>query len=744
MKRIGARAASLRAAASVLAVAVSASLVGCGRTDSLERIRKLQDASHDFAATIEPLRELIASRPDDPEVQFRYGMALIATDQRALAVWPLQKALTSPEWEERAVLPLAQAFVATGSYDDAIEMCGRALEKRPDDVAALMLRSYTRIESRRDYGGALADADRVLEIDPDNTDALVPRTVALLALERVDEAAKALDTLEALYRDESLGLHGSPGLCTAQASFAKEKGEIARAEELYERCLEKFPADGVLISDALSFFDELGKPERSQQILEKALAEMPEAHSYRTALVLRLRAEGKKDEGEQVQRAGTTHEAPLVAAEAWAGLGALAVEDGKYEEAITAFQNARALDSTNSPQLLFSYADALVIAGRPDEALKLAESMSVPAHRDLVRGRVALATGDPAAALKRFEAGLLLWPNNAIARYYAGIAAERLGAFGRAIEEFRYAMRIDSTATDAYLRLARIHEAANRDEDALAALSFEPGGRPDEVEAMLLETRILAKLGKFTTVPPGVRKRLPAERLGAAVAALAEGVREKRGPAAAADAVRKAEGVRLDDPVFAEALSALIENLALARRSAEGLARAEVAARAHPDSAILQALRGRALVLNGASTANARAAFERALALDANQPRALAGLARLERAAGEREAALESYDRAIAADPTNAASALESAALLVELDRRDDAEKRLQSVLEEFPYDAEAAMALADLRLARGADARELARRAVEFRGGAAAKALLERARSADPESAKAKSAESG
>src|SRR5439155_12054341 len=433
----------------------------------------------------------------------------------------LQKALTSPEWEERAVLPLAQAFVATGSYDDAIEMCGRALEKRPDDVAALMLRSYTRIESRRDYGGALADADRVLEIDPDNTDALVPRTVALLALERVDEAAKALDTLEALYRDESLGLHGSPGLCTAQASFAKEKGEIARAEELYERCLEKFRADGVLISDALSFFDELGKPERSQQILEKALAEMPEAHSYRTALVLRLRAEGKKDEGEQVQRAGTTHEAPLVAAEAWAGLGALAVEDGKYEEARTAFQNARALDSTNSPQLLFSYADALVIAGRPDEALKLAESMSVPAHRDLVRGRVALATGDPAAALKRFEAGPLLWPNNAIARYYAGIAAERLGAFGRAIEEFRYAMRIDSTATDAYLRLARIHEAANRDEDALAALSFEPGGRPDEVEAMLHETRDLAKLGKLTTVPPGARKRLPADRLGAAVAALA-------------------------------------------------------------------------------------------------------------------------------------------------------------------------------------------------------------------------------
>ena len=102
-----------------------------------------------------------------------------------------------------------------GAYDDAIEVLGRIIERNPEDIQAL-LRAPTRASSRRDYEGALADADRVLELDPEDDEALMPRTVALLALERVDEAHAAIDDLEALYRDESLGLHGSAALCVAR------------------------------------------------------------------------------------------------------------------------------------------------------------------------------------------------------------------------------------------------------------------------------------------------------------------------------------------------------------------------------------------------------------------------------------------------------------------------------------------------------------------------------------------------
>jgi hypothetical protein len=64
------------------------------------------------------------------------------------------------------------------------------------------------------------------------------------------------------------------------------------------------------------------------------------------------------------------------------------------------------------------------------------------------------------------------------------------------------------------------------------------------------------------------------------------------------------------------------------------------------------------------------------------------------------------------------------------LGRSDQAEQRLEALLAERPYDAAAARALAELRLARGVkDDRtvELARRAVVFQGGPEAEALLER-----------------
>jgi len=67
---------------------------------------------------------------------------------------------------------------------------------------------------------------------------------------------------------------------------------------------------------------------------------------------------------------------------------------------------------------------------------------------------------------------------------------------------------------------------------------------------------------------------------------------------------------------------------------------------------------------------------------------------------------------------------------LVALGRSGEAEERLSALLLEHPYDAGAARALAELRLARNAkDERtvELARRAVAFGGGAEAEALLAR-----------------
>ena len=132
---------------------------------------------------------------------------------------------------------------------------------------------------------------------------------------------------------------------------------------------------------------------------------------------------------------------------------------------------------------------------------------------------------------------------------------------------------------------------------------------------------------------------------------------------------------------------------------------------------------------SGTDVAEARAAYTRALELAPEEPLALTGLAALEEAEGNPEAALALYEQAVAVDEDDAASALAAARLLVALGREEEAEARLDQLLRTRSYDGQAALLLAELRQRRGADVartRELARRAARFGAGEAAAKLLE------------------
>lgn len=73
---------------------------GCSREDPLSEIEALQDAGR-FDDSIAPLRELLERDPDRAEAHTRLGLALLRTGQRSLAVWPLEKAVASPDQTDR-------------------------------------------------------------------------------------------------------------------------------------------------------------------------------------------------------------------------------------------------------------------------------------------------------------------------------------------------------------------------------------------------------------------------------------------------------------------------------------------------------------------------------------------------------------------------------------------------------------------------------------------------------------------
>ena len=721
-----------RVAAALLALGL---LAACGPRDPLAEARKRQEA-RDFEGSLALLQNLATEQPRDPEVQYRYGLALVRTGKPSLAIWSLRRAMADPKWIEPASRELASSAVATGNPDAAIEAMDRLLEQKPDDVEALVLRARAKVSTRRDYEGALADAERAIAHDPDHSDALVMRAVALLLLGRADEAEVALKDLEARAVDVDLGLDVGARFCVARALFAQAKEQWEEAERLHEKCLADFPADATVVNEALDFFDLRERPERSLQILQKLVDADPLASAARLSLAGRLETAGRRDEAEKMLRDGTEVRDSELASVAWIDLGNLFANRGDLTASADALGHAMERTRDPRPELVYQYADTLVMAGDLTRAREVAKQLSVPAHRELLEARALMQEGRLKEALAHFDAGLRLWPDNGVARYYAARTAERLGNLERAIDDYRYSIRAGVARTDARFRLARLYEASRAYDLALGVARHATAQVPADPRAELVALRILARLGRIDDARPLVRSyaELP-ERWGPAVASMAQGIRAGRGGAAeAARFVRGADRLDLADSRNVDALSELVTSLCESGDSKAAVAAADSALAAHPDDARFDALRGRALAASGRDAGAARAAFERALALDPKNAVALLGLARLDLADGKRDAALERFAAAAAAEGDTELGDPEPwrewAELLLVLGRKEEAIARLEDLLLRDPYDGRAAVRLAGLYAERkdGRDkALSLAKRAVFFGGTPEAWEMLAR-----------------
>jgi len=718
------------------ALIVLFALAGCGGdppepVDSLVAVRAQQEAG-EFEATLAPLRELLAEEPDNAEANFLYGRALVFTQQAYIAPWSLRKAMEDPEWLVPAGGHLAFGALAGRDFNEVVEITGRMLEQEPDNVQALLMRAQAEAHWKKDAELAIADAERVLELDPEKLEAYEPKILGLITLGRIEEAREALAEagrrLEEVAAAESvLAWH-----CSTTAVFQQTGQEIDEARETWAKCLEAYPSSMEVVADAMAFYDEQGEPERSLELLRAALERAPESRTTRVALARRLRASGEAAEAEALLREATASDDPQVAAAAWMDLASHRQVLEDHAAATDALERAVELAreaGTPDPQLLMMYADALIFSGDLDRALEIAEELTVPAFPPLVRGRVAQERKNPVRALEEYGEALRLWPDNAVTRYYAAEAAEALGDFDRALEEYRYAVRIAAEATDARVRGAAILFAEG---NAAAALEMVLSARaaPLEIEGSVLRIRIAGFLADMNAVSATL-EQIDAQRprwAGRALLAAAEGVDTRSGPAAAMS-VLAAAPVDYGARRFAPALRGLVRFAYEADPPQETLSAlrdtvVEKAA-ADPRFAGFEQIRALELELSGAPE-EARAAYERSLELEGDPTEALLGLGRLA-SAEDPPAALALFDRAASASPSDPEPKLQAARALVAMGRLDDAASRLDALLLEHPLEGEAAALRARVDLERGAVTRqtvERAERAVRFMPGERADAL--------------------
>jgi len=716
----------------LLGVLVGLVLAGCDQGKSLEAVRQ-QQAVGDYEGTLEPLRELLEERPDDPELNFLYGRAL-SFIQPNLAVWSLRKAMEDPEWLVRAGSQLAFVALSGGDFNEVEKITARILEREPDNIPVLLIQANAYAHSKLEPERAKAIVKHVLELEPNTPEAYEPLILALLSQDRLDEASEALAEAGRLLAE----LEVKEGLlawhCATTAAFAQERGDLADVRKTWAACIDAHPSDLDVVSNAVNFYDAQGEVERSIEILRAAVAENRASTQLRSLLSQHLLAVGDAADAEAVLREATRSEDPLVAAAGWMDLAAFMQGLEEWDAAADAMERAIELLNQSgdpSPQVLFTYADALVLADRFERALEVAEDLPVEAHQRLIRARVAQEQRDPARALEEFDQALVLWPDNPWARYDAALAAEDLGDFGRAVDEYRSAVRAGPGATDARTRGAALLLAEGDPNSASLTLKTAIDEAPLDIEGQLLGIRIAAARGDTLDVSEWfamIEKSHPGWA-GQALADAAEGMARHSGPVRAVNMLATAPGVDYRNPRFAASLRALVK---FSHRLAENPALRGVFAQtfeAYPDSAPFQAIAAYDLELSGASVEEVAARYARALELAPEHPWALAGLGRLA-LTDDPEAALGYFDRAAAKDPRDIESQLQAARALLALGKQEEAIVRLDALLLEHPTETSAALELAQLDLDRGISTPrtlERARRAVRFGGGVDALELLSR-----------------
>jgi tetratricopeptide (TPR) repeat protein len=721
---------------SLFALLVVAALVACTQADPLEEILQRQQAG-DLAGTVEPLRELLDERPGDAKIQFLYGRTLALTGQLSLAEWSLREAMSDPEYLIPAGSQLAYGALRGQNYPAAIETTTELLDAHPENVDVLVMRANAYAHSRMNHERALEDVATVLELAPDNVQIMEPKIIALLGLDRIDEAAEAIADLGKRIKESDAPdvAQMAAWHCSTEALFADESDEKELAEERWTDCLTRFPGSANVVSNALQFYDAKADFARTLEIARAAHAAKPDARDFRLSLAERLRASGDAAEATELLIAATKVDSRQLAAGAWYDLVKhhQALED--YEAAADAADRtteiAREIGDPH-PQLVFEQADALLIAGKLDRAEAVANEMTLPAHREMILARIAQERGDHAQALAHFDEAFRTWPDNSYARYYAALAAEVLGDFDRAADAYRYSIRIGPGDTDARVRVARQMRAEGHPVEALQLIGLKSNEAALDLAGELLITELFARVGKLEAL----NQRLQLFRYGrpqsfaeAAVGA-ANGVRERAGAEAAVRFLRSLEsdgGLDFSDPQHSDALQALVGYAQSPAEREATRATVEAAVAANSDSAAILAIRGLFLEQEGTDPDQAREAYAAALALGPEDPLALLGSGRL---AADPETALRSFDKAASADPDNPEPARRAAVALIGLGRFDEAESRLDALLEAHPHDAAGAARAAELHILQSAvtdKTLERAKRSARFSGGPDALELLAR-----------------
>jgi tetratricopeptide (TPR) repeat protein len=573
---------------------------------------------------------------------------------------------------------LARLYLFAGAPERALDLIKPALEKHPDDAELLTVRAAARLQ-QKDLSGAQADAERAVQLAPTNEDA-----VAVLA--GLYTSAGANDKAQTLLEQSIQKMPETIDLRLALAQVYSQENRVADSEGLLIKLVELRPTEQAHRLRLAQYYVRLNQIDAAESTLRRAVKDLPADHDLKLALVdflaaRRNREAAEKELKQMIAAAPDDNELKFALARFYEGGHQSAQAETIYQEVI----KKEGLDSDG---LSARNRLATLRAQRGDVAgaLALANEVLAKSPRDddalLMRGDIALAKQDPRSAIVDLRAVLRDQPNSVGVLRILARAHLANGEPAVAEETLRHA--VEANPKDFALRLdfAELLVRLNKPEQAKPILKEFLSQQPGNVPALDAQFRVSLATNDLAAAKAAA-ENIVAARPKAAIGYFYEGMTaeaDKRPD----DALRLYAAAVDAEPTAMEPLQAQMRLLLAAKRVDEAFKRADELSSRYPASPLGPEAKGELLLTKGRN-AEAQSAFNDAIARAPKWWPPYHGLAAVQMAAKNPDAAIEILGKAKSVVQQPDRLEIELAALLEATAKHDQAITEYEAVLARNP-----------------------------------------------------------
>jgi tetratricopeptide (TPR) repeat protein len=680
---------------------IAAALVGCGGAEArkAKHVEKGQSylAAGNFDKARVEFRNALQIVPTDSEVRYDNGVVDEKLGNMREAAQFYQGAIDSNADNVRARASLGRLYLFSGAPQQALDIVKPALSKHPDDASLLTVRAAARMQLK-DPAGALTDAERAVQLDKSNEDA-----VAVLA--GVYKAEGHTAQAQLLLEDTVRRSPTTVDLRLALAQLYASLGQEPKVESLLIELVRLQPAEKAHRLRLAQYYAHLDRNDEAERVLRQGVKDLPKDHELKAGLVQFLGARRGRPAAEQEIN-------DLIAADPkdydlQFTLGQFYESGKEFTKAETVYRGVIAAAGLDGPGITARnrLAALRVVQNDSAGAERLLDEVLAKNPRDndalILRGNLALAAKDPKTAVADLRAVLRDQPNAVGVMRTLARAHLANGEPALAEETMRRALDVNPQDANVRVDLAELLTKVGKPEQAKPIIDELVKQQPNNWQALDVQFRV-AVAAKDTASAKAAADSMvalqPQKSLGVFYqGAVAES--QKRLPEAVA-LYSKALDL---SPDTLEPLQGLTRALVGLNRAPEALKRLDQMIAANPKSALAVNLKGELLLGVQQRPAEAQAAFKMAIDRDPSWWLPYRNLALADLSAHDNDAAIAILQTG-AAKADSVVLLNELAQLYEKLGKSDEAAAQYEAILRRDPESDIAANNLAMLLVTHKSD----------------------------------------